>query len=70
MCEGCKVPLMIVSKEEISPYEMDESTILPASPVNKHITGVQFCPTNNGFSGPVSFQLLSSWVMCEQITGS
>lgn len=37
---------------------------------DKHITGVQFCPTNNGFSGPISFQLLSSWVMCEQATGS
>lgn len=59
MCEGCKVALMMVSKEEIPLfYEMDESTILSASPVDKHITGVQFCPTNNGFSGPVSFQLL------------
>lgn len=34
---------MMVSREEITLfYEMDESTILPASPVDKHITGVQF----------------------------
>lgn len=47
-------------------FYIDESTILPASPVDKHNTRVQFSSTNNDSSGPVCFQplLLWSWVMC------
>lgn len=67
VCEGYKVPHMMASREEIPPFfEMGESAILPASPVNKHNTEVQFLSTNNDSSGPVCFQplLLWSWLMC------